>query len=177
MENESNIKISKVIILTVGILIILYILTPETRTMSFSVEYQDPIYKIDSWQEPVYRTDYYQDPIYETLYSGTIGNYGLTGQTWTITDANSVSTTYTGEGFWGKEYTVRICWGITCNDYYKIQFDKLKLETKITGYETKTKQVIDHYDYKNREIIDHYETKYRTEYKDVTKLRLDWIFG
>jgi hypothetical protein len=153
MDNK---KISIIVVVVLGLLIGFYLLTPEARSMPFSVSYQDP----------VYRTDNYQDPVYGTLYSGTIGNYGLTGQTWTINDASSVSSTYTGNGFWGGEYTYHICWSTICNDYYKIQFNNLKLETKITGYETKTRQV-----------IDHFETKYRTEYKDVTKSRLEWIFS
>jgi len=148
----------KILIIVVLVLIggIFYLLSPETRSIAFSVPYQDP----------VYRTDNSQEPVYGTVYSGTIGTIGLTGQTWTITDASSVSSTYTGNGFWGKEYTYHICWGANCNDYYKIQSNNLKLETKIISYKTKTSQV-----------IDHFQTKYRTEYKDVTKPRLDWIFS
>lgn len=153
MDNK---QISIIVIIVLGLLIGFYLLTPETRSMPFSVPYQDP----------VYRTDNSQEPIYGTVSSGTIGTIGLTGQTWTITDATSATWTYTGEGFWGKEYTVYICWGSNCQYYYKIQSDNLKSETKIISYKTKTSQV-----------IDHFETKYRTEYKDVTKNRLEWIFS
>ncbi len=154
-----------VIIIVVAFLSGIYLFTPETKSLSFSVPYQDPVYRTDSYQDPVYRTDSYQDPVYGTLYSGTIGNNGLTGKTWTITDATSYKSTYTGQGFWGAEYTLQICWSSSCSNYYKIQFNNLKSETKITGYGTKTRQV-----------IDHYETKYRTEWKDVTKTRWEWFY-
>jgi hypothetical protein len=152
MDNKQISIIVAIVLLLIGF----YLSTPETRSMPFSESYQDPVYRTDSTQEP----------IYETLYSGTIGTVGLTGQTWTITDATSVTWTYTGNGFWGKEYTAHVCWGTNCQYYYKIQSNNLKLETKITSYKTKTSQV-----------IDHFQTKYRTEYKDVTKSRLDWIFS
>lgn len=174
MDNK---QISIIVIVVFVLLAGLYLLTPETRSLASTVSYQDPVYRTDSSQEPVYRTDYYQDPIYGTVYSGTIGNYGLTGQTWTITDATSYSSTYTGSGFWGSEYTLNICWSSTCYNYFKIQFNNLRSETKITSYATKTRQVIDHYETKYTQVLDHYETKYRTEYKDVIKSRLEWIFS
>jgi len=190
----------QILIIVVLVLIggLYYLFSPETRSIAFSVPYQDPVYRTDYSQEPIYRTDLsqdpvyrtdsYQDPVYEQLYSGTIGTLGLTGQTWTITDATSATWTYTGNGFWGKEYTVYVCWKTNCQYYYKIQTDNLKLETKLTGYLAKTRQVVDHYETKSQQVIDHYnteskqvvdhlETKYRTEYKDVTKNRLEWILG
>lgn len=144
----------------IGIIVVLflagfYLLTPETKSLPFSVQYQEPIYK----------TEYYQEPTYGTLYSGTIGNYGLTGQTWTITDATSYTNTYTGQGLLGEEYTFQICWSSSCSYYYKIQFNNLKYETKIIGIETRTRQV-----------IDRYVTKYRTEWKDITKTKWDWFY-
>ena len=158
----------QILIIVVLVLIggLYYLFSPETRSIAFSVPYQDPVYRTDSSQEPIYRTDSYQDPVYEQLYSGSIGTKGLTGQTWTIIDATSATWTYTGNGFWGEEYTVYVCWGANCQYYYKIQSNNLKSETKIISYKTKTSQV-----------IDHFQTKYRTEYKDVTKPRLDWIFS
>lgn len=173
MENK-QILIIVVLVLIGGLY---YVLSPETRSIDFSVPYQDPVYRTDSSQEPIYRTDYYQDPVYGILSSGTIGTLGLTGKTWTITDATSITWTYTGEGFWGKEYTVYVCWKTNCQYYYKIQSNNLKSETKLTGYETKTRQVVDHYNTESKQVIDHFETKYRTEYKDVTKNRLEWILG
>jgi len=191
-------KISIIVGLGIAVLIGLFLLTPEARSIAYSAPYQDPVYRTDSsqdpvyrtdsYQDPIYRTDYYQDPVYATLYSGTIGNYGLTGQTWTITDATSYSSTYTGSGFWGSEYTLNVCWSSTCINYYQIQFNNLKSETKITSYvaktrqvidhyETKYTQVIDHYETKYTKVIDHYETKYRTDYKDVKKTKLEWIFS
>lgn len=152
MDNR-QILIVVVLVLVGGLI---YLSSPETRSIAFSVPYQDP----------VYRTDSYQDPIYGTVYSGTIGTLGLTAQTWTISDATSNTWTYSGEGVWGKEYTVQICWKANCQNYFKIQTNNLKSETKLTGYVAK-----------NRQVIDHQETKYRTEYKDVTKKRFEWIIG
>lgn len=153
MENK---RISIGVIIAVAFLVGHYLLSSETRSIAFSEAYQDP----------VYRTDSYQAPIYETVYSGTIGTLGLTGQTWTIKNATSNNWTYTGEGSWGKEYTVYICWNTNCQYYYKIQTNNIHSETKFIGYEIKT-----------RKVIDHQETKYRTEFKPVTKTRLEWIFN
>jgi hypothetical protein len=153
-DKTDKIKIKKkinfltviLIILFLSVIVGLYLMMGETRSVPYQESYQDPVYRTENYQEPVYRTENYQEPIYGTVYSGKVGNRGLTGQTWTINGATSFSKTYTGEGFWGSMYTFNICWrtGTDCRDYYQIQFWDLQPETRITGYETKTRQVFDH---------------------------------
>ena len=193
-----------IIILTfISLSIIYYLSLEETRSVPYQDPYQDPVYKTYYYQEPIYRTDYYQDPIYRTenyqepiygsLYSGTLGriNYHLGGiftDTTEYTINNAISTFWTGSGYnhGNNKYTVYVCWSSSCQYYYDIEYSNLQQSTGITGYETKSRQVIDHYETKSRDVIDryetkskdvidHYETKYQTKYRDMTKTRWEWI--
>jgi len=161
-------QILMIVVVTFAFLGGVYLISSETRYISVSVPYQEPVYVTKTVEESVP----YQEAVYKTVYSGNIGNYGLTGQTWTITNADSFTKDYTGEGFWGPEYQLKICWGTDCRYYYKIQFWDLQPGKVVTGYETKSRT-----EYKTVNEFARYDTKYRTENQYVTKTRLEWILG
>jgi hypothetical protein len=94
----------------------------------------------------------YQVPVYETRYSGTLYDYGLTTYKWTFKDAKSFTYEYTGRDFWGNpEYTVTI----DGTRYPEINYWEVETYQVLVGY----------------------ETKYRTEYEEVTKTRIEWILS
>ncbi|RZB29123.1 MAG: hypothetical protein AEth_01455 [Candidatus Argoarchaeum ethanivorans] len=98
----------------------------------------------------------YQEAIYETFYSGTLKDTGLSTRTWTISRATSYDKEYTGKDAWGSsEYTFKVCWGVQCTNYPEINAWNIQPKRELAGY----------------------ETRYKTEYKYLTKTKLEWIFS
>lgn len=96
----------------------------------------------------------YDEPVYETRYSGTLKDTGITTTSWTITDATSYTNDYTGKDLWGQgESLVKVCWGSNCQNFPQINY----------------------LDITSHDVFIGFQTKYRTEYKQVTKTRLEWI--
>lgn len=125
-----------VIVLVIMGLAAFYLLDPETRTVAVSVPYQEAINEI--------------------RYSGTLKDTGLSTTSWSIKEATSYKTEYTGKDLWGSaQYTVNVCWKSSCIDYPQINDIGLDSKTFLIGY----------------------QTKYRTESKSITKTRLDWLIG
>lgn len=171
-------------VLVIVVLAALYLFTSETRTIAISVPYQEAVYETRQVEVAVP----YQVAVYGTVYSGTIGEYSITGTiiglitgtgggstkkiTGTIDKATSYTMVYQSKGYWGDEYLFTVCWVSLCQDYPKIQFWELEPSTIITGYETKYRT-----EYKTEAYLARYETKYRTEYRDVTKTKVEWLMG
>ncbi len=133
---ESDSRFLVIAVLVIVALAALYLFTSETRTIAISVPYQEAVY--------------------ETRYSGTLKDAGLSTTSWTIKDATSYTSEYTGKDLWGQaEYTIRVCWGSNCNNYPQINVADVNSYQFLIGY----------------------QTKYRTEYKQVTKTRLEWLMG
>lgn len=160
-------------ILTIGVIAVVllvgvFLLTPDTRNMAVQTSYQQPVYETRNVAVSVP----YQEAIYETRYSGTFADTGISTTSWTFQDATSYTYEYSGKDLWGSpEYTFKVCIGSQCTSYPEINTWDVSPKSQISGYQTKYKT-----EYKMETYIARYEMKYRTENRDVTKTRLEWIF-
>ncbi|MFZ3167158.1 MAG: zinc ribbon domain-containing protein [Candidatus Methanoperedens sp.] len=123
----------------IGIIVIIslagiYLFTSESRTIAVSVPYQEAIY--------------------ETRYSGLLKDTGISTTSWTIKDATSYTSEYTGKDLWGTPaYTVKVCSSSSCTNYPQINYIDISSYSILTGY----------------------KTNYKTEYQEVTKTRFEWL--
>lgn len=145
----------------------IYLLSSETRYISVSVPYQDPVYETKTVTESVP----YQEPVYSTFYNGSLTDVGFPDNSWTFSKATEWSKEYSGKDLLGNQaYTIKVCYGSQCTNYYQVNVWNIVPTTEITGYETKYRT-----EYKTVNEITRYVTRYRTENQYVTKTRLEWI--
>ncbi len=180
---------NKNILLSVLVLLLAIIglsLIPIEKTISKSVPYQEAVYK--TVENTIYvqksETRYKTESVtkYRSVYYGTLKDSGAFLQSdtiWTFDNAIKLDKEYTRQG--AREEYKFIITNIdgTTNYYYDIDVWDIKqkqvpyTDTVTTPYDVSISvpQTV------QEKVIDRYDTKYKTEYVNVTKSLILWIFG